>query len=155
MAQTNNKTVMDVFVEGARRGWDIGKNSIAPNVVMAFVLIHLLNLLGVMSFIGKVFAPVMVIFGLPGEAMAALVAGWLSMGGGIGAAAALHKSGVLDGRHLTIMIVGIYLAGAQVQYVGRLLGTAEVKSKFYPHLLLICIFNAAAAMFVMRILTGF
>jgi len=152
--QSSNGTILDIFVAGARRGWDIGKNSIAPNVVMAFVLIHLFKVIGLLDLIGRIFAPIMGIFGLPGEAMAGLAAGWLSMGGGIGVSAALYADGLLNGTHLTIMIVGIYLAGAQIQYMGRLLGVAEIKSRFYPHLLGLCILNAIMGMLVMRFLIG-
>jgi spore maturation protein SpmB len=41
--------------------------------------------------------------------------------------------------------------GAQVQYMGRCLGTAGVQSRYYPALFGISIFNAAIAMLVMRV----
>ena len=34
---TSEKNVIDVFVDGARKGWDIAVTSIVPNVIFAFV----------------------------------------------------------------------------------------------------------------------
>jgi len=49
----------DVFVTGARKGFHIAIHNLMPNVVMAYVLAEVLNLLGIMQFLGHVFAPVM------------------------------------------------------------------------------------------------
>lgn len=71
----NNGTVkssqnpFDIFVTGARKGFHIAIHNLMPNVVMACVLAEVLNLLGIMPFLGQVFAPVMGLFGLPGEAI--------------------------------------------------------------------------------------
>jgi spore maturation protein SpmB len=51
---------------------------------------------------------------------------------------------------VTILLPAIFLMGAQVQYMGRCLGTAGVKSKYYPALFAISIVNAAISMLVMR-----
>ena len=40
--------------------------------------------------------------------------------------------------------------GSQIQYMGRMLGTAGVQSRFYPALFTISIINATLGMFVMR-----
>ncbi len=40
-----------------------------PNVIMAYVITEILNLLGVMNFVGHLFAPLMGLLGLPGEAV--------------------------------------------------------------------------------------
>ena len=145
------KMVTDVFVEGARKGWNVGVSSIIPNVLMAFVIIHALNITGALKFLGNVFAPVMAIFGLPGEAATVLMGAWLSMGGGVGVAVSLFAQGSLNGTHIAILTPAIFLMGAQIQYAGRLLGTAEVESRHYGILFGICILNAILAMLVMRI----
>ncbi|MGI6575220.1 MAG: YjiG family protein [bacterium] len=153
MAAENTKkkgNIVDAFVEGARNGFHIGINSIAPNVVFAFALIHVFGITGLLDLIGSVFGPVMMIFGLPGEAVAVLIASWLSMGGGVGVAASLYASGALNQNHVTILIPAIFLMGAQIQYMGRLLGTAEVNTKYYPVLFGICILNALIAMLIMN-----
>ena len=49
---TPKKTVVDAFVEGARNGFGISANSMAPNVMFAFVLIQILNLTGLSDILG-------------------------------------------------------------------------------------------------------
>jgi spore maturation protein SpmB len=144
------KTIADVFVEGARKGWTLGSMNILPNVLMAFALIQVLKVTGLLTLLGKVFGPVMAIFGLPGEAITVLLGAWLSMGGGVGVAATLYGSQVLTMTHVSILIPAIFLMGSQVQYMGRLLGTAGVQTRFYPVLFGICIVNACIAMIIMR-----
>lgn len=144
-------TLLDVFVVGARKGWAMAVNNILPNVLMAFVLIHFLKLIGVLGLMGKVFGPLMGVFGLPGEAVAVLIASWLAMGGGVGVAASLYGAGTLSASHVSILLPAILLMGAQVQYMGRLLGTAGVQVRYYPMLFTICIVNALIAMLIMRL----
>ena len=107
-----NKTIVDIFVEGARKGWNLGVNSILPNVLMAYVVIQILKVTGLLTLLGKVFGPIMAIFGLPGESVMVLVSTWMSMGGGVGTAVSLYNSGVLNGTHLTILAPAIMLMGA-------------------------------------------
>ncbi len=144
------KTLADVFVDGARKGWNVGVNSILPNVLMAFALIQVLKVTGLLVLLGKVFGPFMAIFGLPGEAITVLMGSWLSMGGGVGVAASLYTAKILTGSHLSILIPAIFLMGSQVQYMGRLLGTAAVQTRYYPMLFAISIVNALIAMLIMR-----
>ena len=144
------KPLTEVFVDGAKKGWGIGVNSVLPNVLMAYVLIQVLRVTGLLDLLGKVFGPVMGIFGLPGEAVAVLIGAWLSMGGGVGVAASLFASQILTATHVTILFPAIFLMGAQIQYMGRLLGTAGVQSRYYMMLFGICILNACIAMIVMR-----
>ncbi|HCQ8978018.1 TPA: hypothetical protein OMI53_005444, partial [Klebsiella variicola] len=39
----------DIFVIGARKGFNIAINNLMPNVLMAYVIAEMLNLLGVMQ----------------------------------------------------------------------------------------------------------
>lgn len=145
-----NKSLADVFVDGARKGFTIGCNSILPNVLMAFALIQVLKVTGLLTLLGKLFAPVMAIFGLPGEALMVLLGSFMSMGGGVGVAASLFANGTLNNVHITILLPAIFLMGSLLQYMGRLLGTANVQTRYYPILFGICIINALLAMLVMR-----
>ena len=144
------KTIADIFVDGARKGWTVGVNSIVPNVLMAYVLIQLLRVSGLLDILGKIFNPIMAIFGLPGKAAMVLMGSWMSMAGGAGVAASLYAANALDRKQVTILLPAIFLMGAQVQYMGRCLGTAGVKPRYYPMLFAISIFNATIAMLVMR-----
>ena len=59
--------ITDVFVEGARKGWNIGAMSTIPNVMMAFIIIKALNITGALGALGSLFEPLMILVGLPGE----------------------------------------------------------------------------------------
>lgn len=138
---------------GARKGWNIAIDNIIPNVLMAYVCIKILNVTGLLTLAGKFFAPVMAIWGLPGEAIMVLFSALMSMGGAVGVCMALYNDGGIDERSITIVIPAIYLLGSKIQYLGRLLGTAGVPSRHYPILLSISFLNAGIAMFIMKILT--
>jgi spore maturation protein SpmB len=148
-ATSNNP--FDIFVIGARKGFQIAVNNLMPNVLMAYVIAEILNLVGAMKLIGQLFAPVMGVFGLPGEAVTVLLTAWLSSSAGTGIAVSLLTKGVLNGTHVTILIPAIFLMGSQLQYMGRLLGVADVPKKHWPLLMLISILNSCIAMFVMRL----
>ena len=100
--ESANPMVTDVFVKGAVQGWNIAVTSTIPNVLMAFVIIKVLNHSGLLTIFGELFAPIMAIFGLPGEAAAFLLGGWMSMGGGVGVAVSLFDQGLLTGEHVAI-----------------------------------------------------
>ena len=151
MAAEQKKTLPDIFVEGDKKGWNVGISSIIPNVLMAFVLIHALRLSGLLDMLGVLFNPVMGVFGLPGQAVMVLVGAWMSMGGGVGVAASLYAAKILNPTHVTILLPAIFLMGAQIQYMGRLLGTAGIQGRYYPMLFGISILNAIISMIIMRI----
>lgn len=144
--------ITDVFVKGAVQGWNIAVTSTIPNVLMAFVIIKILNHSGLLKIIGDVCAPVMGVFGLPGEAATVLLGGWMSMGGGVGVAMALYDNATLTGTHLAILAPSIFLMGSQVQYMGRCLGVIGVKGSKIPVIMAIPILTAFVSLFVMRIL---
>ena len=149
------KSAIDLFIEGARSGWTIGSTNILPNVVMAFVIIQILNVTGLMGIIGKVAGPVMTLWGLPGEGLVVLLGAFMSMGGGVGVAAGLITNGALSPVHVTILAPAIMLMGAIVQYMGRCLGTADSNRKWWGWQILICIINALVAMWIMRVIVSF
>ena len=43
------KNVMDMFIDGARRGFTIATTNLLPNVVMAFVIIQALKITGLLD----------------------------------------------------------------------------------------------------------
>ena len=148
------KTPFDIFVDGAKKGWNIAIGSIIPNVLMAFVIIHILKITGLLDLIGQYLGPIMEIFGLPGEAFAVLLGAWMSMGGGVGVAAGLYDTGVLELHHLAIMLPAIYIMGSQVQYMGRVLGTMGVQGRYYGVMILISIVNALLSLWVMNVIVA-
>ena len=82
-AKLAKPSLMDIFVRGARKGWNIAIDNIIPNVLMAYVCIKILNVTGLLTLAGKFFAPVMAIWGLPGEAIMVLFSALMSMGGAV------------------------------------------------------------------------
>lgn len=150
--QANNKLLTDVFVEGARKGWDIAVHNTIPNVLMAFVIIHILKVSGALDIIGKYLGFVMLPLGLPGESIAVIMAAFLSWGGSAGALVALVQGGTLTAPDIAVLIPGMALVGSTVQYMGRVLGVLGIPGKHYLVLFGICILNAYLAMFVMSLI---
>ncbi|MEH0017967.1 nucleoside recognition domain-containing protein, partial [Citrobacter portucalensis] len=103
------KNVMDMFIDGARRGFTIATTSLLPNVVMAFVIIQALKVTGLLEVVGRVCEPVMALWGLPGESATVLLAAVMSMGGGVGVCASLVVAGTLSGHDATVLLPAIYL----------------------------------------------
>ena len=153
MSNANSKPmVTDVFVKGAVNGWNIMTHSTIPNVLMAFVLIKVLNVSGLLPIIGDVFSPIMMIFGLPGEAATVLIAGWMSIGGGVGVAAALIDQSAIGVQDIAILCPTIVLMGSQLQYMGRCLGVVGTRGSRIPILMSISVINAMIAMLIMNVI---
>ena len=83
-AKTTSNNPFDIFIVGLKKGLNIGLYSLLPNVVMAFVLTYILQLWGVMDFLGRTCGGIMGIFDLPGQAITVLLATWMSCGAGVG-----------------------------------------------------------------------
>ena len=132
--------VTDVFVKGAVQGWNIAVTSTIPNVLMAFVIIKVLNHSGLLTIFGELFAPIMAIFGLPGEAAA------------VGVAVSLFDQGLLTGEHVAIVAPSIYLMGSQVQYMGRCLGVIGIKGSNLFKIMALPIVTAFVSLFVMKLI---
>ncbi|MET4692794.1 YjiG family protein [Endozoicomonas lisbonensis] len=153
MAEKAQKQMLtDIFVGGAREGWNMGVGSIIPNVMMAFIVIKALSITGAMELFGNLFAPLMGLFGVPGEGAAVLMASFMSAGGGVGVMMSLFADGVLSGEHLAILAPANYLMGSTVQYAGRLLGVVSIEARFYPIMFGLVTLNGFIAMLLMRVL---
>lgn len=148
------KNILDHFVDGARKGLNIALTSTLPNVLMAFVLIQVLKVSGLLDLIGTLFGPIMGLWGLPGESATVLAAAFMSMGGAVGVVAGLMSANLLDGAQVTMLIPSIYLMGSLVQYIGRILGTADTNKKHWGVMLAICVINALLALTVMRFIVA-
>ena len=140
----------DIFVIGARKGFNIAINNLMPNVLMAYVIAEILNITGAMKAIGTLFAPAMAFFGLPGEAVTVLLSTWLSCSAGVGMALSLFTKDVLSATHISILMPALFLMASQIPYMGRLLGVADVPKKYWPLLMVISILNSLLAMLIMR-----
>ena len=146
--KTNNP--FDIFIIGARKGLNITLNNLVPNILMAYAVAEVLRILGVMKMVGEIFGPLMFVFGLPGEAVTVVLTAWLSSSASVGLAANMAANGILDARHVTILMPCFFLLGAQLQYMGRLLGVADVPKRYWPWLMSASLLNALCAMLVMN-----
>ena len=152
-AITNEKPLItDVFVKGARQGWDLATKSMLPNLVMAFVLIKALNVTGLLHYIGMFFEPIMSVFGLPGESAMILASSWLSVGGGLGVLIAFITDGMMNGEQVAIILPSMFIMGGQLQYMGRCLGVIGIKDKMLYVIMLIPIVMAFAALTFMSLI---
>ena len=149
-AATQSSNPFDIFIVGLKKGLNIGLYSLLPNVLMAFVLTYILQLFGVLDFLGHTCGGVMGLFGLPGEAITVLLATWLSCGAGVGVAASLASSHILGPAALTILSPALILMASQIQYMGRLLGVANVPKRYWPVLMLNSVLMGCIGMIVMR-----
>lgn len=146
--QTNNP--FDIFIIGARKGFNVAINNLVPNILMAYAVAQVLQIMGVMKYLGEVFGPAMVIFGLPGEAVTVILTAWLSSSAAVGLAANMAANGLLDAHAITVLMPCFFLLGAQLQYMGRLLGVADVPKKYWPLLMSASFLNAICAMLLMN-----
>ncbi|MCD8339210.1 MAG: YjiG family protein [Burkholderiales bacterium] len=144
--------ITDVFVKGAFQGWEICTHSTIPNVLMAFVLIKILNLSGILTLIGNICGPIMGLFGLPGEAITILLGAWMSMGGGVGVAVALYDGGGITGPEMGAVIPAIYLMGSQIQYMGRCLGVIGIQGSDILKIMIIPPIVAILSLWVMKVI---
>ena len=145
-----SKNPFDIFVAGLRKGFGVAINNLMPNVIMAFVLAYILQLWGVLQFLGDHGGVLMGIWDLPGEAITVLCATWLSCGAGVGVAASLLASGHLTPHVFTFLSPALLLMASQIQYMGRLLGVANCPKKYWPLLMFNSVFMACLGMIVMR-----
>ena len=143
---------LEVFISGLRKGAAIGVRFMLPALIAAFVVIEMLQVSGVLRLLAEHVSGVMSVFGLPGEALAVLIAAWASAAGAIGMVAGLASRGLLTPEHVAILLPGILLMGSQLQFFGRILAVAGVSSERVPVMMTIGLMNAVGAMLIMRFL---
>lgn len=143
---------LEVFISGLRKGAAIGVRFMLPALIAAFVVIEMLQVSGVLRLLAEHVSGMMAVFGLPGEALAVLIAAWASAAGAIGMVAGLASRGLLTPEHVAILLPGILLMGSQLQFFGRILAVAGVSSERVPVMMAIGLMNAVGAMLIMRFL---
>ncbi|MDR3349991.1 MAG: hypothetical protein LBO03_10435 [Acidaminococcales bacterium] len=153
--QANGTNIVEEFMKGAKKGFYIGVEMIAPAMVMAYALIEFLNITGLMPIIGKVLNPVMGIFGLPGEATVALLAAFFAKAAGCAAAATLYTAGKIDAAQATILFPACVTMGTLVGHFARIVLVSNANKKFYPVLFAAPIVDAVMVMFLTRLVLVF
>ncbi len=143
-------SIPEYFMLGAKKGFYITVELIAPAMVMAYTLITFLKLAGVMPLIGDALAPIMGLFGLPGEASVVLLAAFFAKAAGAATAAGLYMNGTISAVHATILFPACITMGTLIGHFARVVLVCQVKSLYYPVMLATPLLDAAIAMFITR-----
>lgn len=146
------KSFVEVFMDGAFKGWNMGIRSMLTALVLAYSLMYMLQESGAMVVLEKVFSPAMGLLSLPGVAVAALVACLMSKPGGVATAVALVSQGLMTDVQLTAIFPALVLMGGLAsQYVRVVVVSGTDKTK---HTLVVgvCIFVAIISIPIMNVL---
>ena len=150
METKQKKTFIAEFMDGANQGWSLGMRSMVTSLILANTVIFMLNASGILSIFEVIFAPIMAIFNLPGVAITALIAGFMSKPGGVGAAAALYAQGLMTAEQVTIVFPAIILMGAMLGQYVRTVVVSGADERKHGLLLGVCVLTALLSMFVMN-----
>ena len=148
-------SIVEEFVAGAKKGFYIGAEMIAPAMVLAFVLIQFLNITGLMTIVGNAVGPVMAVFGLPGEAIVALVAAFFAKAAGCATAASLYAQGTITAQQATILFPACVTMGTLIGHFVRIVITSNTNKKWHGLLLCVPVIDAAISMWLTRIIIQF
>ena len=149
------KNLIELFMDGSRRGMRIAVNQIIPAMVLGYVIIRFLNLTNLMDLLGVVLGPVMAIFGLPGEAFSVLIAAFFAKASGAAAAALLFEQGVINAGQALILLIPSMCMGTLVGHYARIVLVADVQPKHKGLMLAVPLVTSAIGMLIMRVILSF
>jgi|LSQX01.2.fsa_nt_gb spore maturation protein SpmB len=152
LERAKKETYIDTFFAGVRKGWAIEEKSIIPSVIMCYSLLAFLQVTGLVDILATIFKPAMGIFGLPGEGVISLVAGFFSKSTGCATAASLFAAGSLNARHVTILLVGNMAYGGILPQWPRTIVTSGTDSKLHLWMMLLLPIGGAFAMILANLL---
>lgn len=147
-------SIIDTFLKGCARGFKVGIENIAPAMILGYTLVYILQTTGLMSLLGKIFAPVMGLFGLPGEAFAVLISAFFAKASGCATAATMYADGILTLGQATMLLPACILMGTLIGHYARIVLVSGSNKKWHPLLLAIPLFDAALSLIIMRIILG-
>lgn len=104
-----------------------------------------------MPLIGKLLAPVMGIFGLPGEASVVLLAAFFAKAAGCATAAGMYMSGNLTAVEATILFPACITMGTLIGHFARIILVCKVRALYYPVMFATPIIDAVIVMFLTRL----
>lgn len=119
---------LNLMMQGSLKGLNIWFRNIMPSVVLTGLFLAVVEVTGLLDLIGDLMAPVMGVFGLPGEAIVPWATGWLNMAASIMAALPLLESGVLTGTHAAILLAMI-MGSTAIDKMFRLASTSGADGK--------------------------
>lgn len=148
----NNNSAIEVFMNGAKRGVQIGLNQIAPAMILGYTIVALLKLTGLIDVIGTVFGPIMGVFGLPGESVVVLISAFFAKAAGAATAANLFMEGSINAAQATILLVPCMLMGTLIGHYARIVLVAGANQKHRGILLVIPIITSLLGMLAMKMI---
>lgn len=151
----NKASIVEIFMKGAKKGLYISLDLIAPAMVMAYAIIAVLTVTGLMPIIGKYLSPVMSFFGLPGEASVALIAAFFAKAAGAASAILLYEQGLITQEQATILFPAVIVMGTLVAHFARIVLVSNVEKKYHKMLLLVPLIDAIIVMGIMKVIIKF
>lgn len=151
-APEKKKSIIEIFMAGAKKGFYIGIEQMIPAVILGYVIVAFLQLSGLLDLLGKIFSPIMSLFGLPGEAIVVLISAFLSKAAGAASAANLYTQGILSAAQCTILVMPCMLMGTLVGHFARIILVADVNEKHRGLMLAVPIIDSVLAMWTMRLI---
>ncbi len=145
------KSIVEIFMNGAKKGFYIGVEQILPAMIMGYMIVTFLQLTGLVDVFGKVFGPVMGIFGLPGESVVVMISAFFAKAAGAATAANLFAQGLITAPQATILIMPCMLMGTLVGHYARIVLVANTSAKYRGILLLVPIFDSVVGMLLMSL----
>lgn len=146
LVQEEPKSGVDAFISGMLEGLELSIKQLLPNIVVAFTLIKFLSSLEVFDQAAAVAAPIMQVWGLPGESSLILITAVISNAAAVGVAMSLFSGGIVDEYDLTVLFAAIYSVGALMQFSARVLAVIGVPRSRWPIMWFIAIINAVIAL---------
>ncbi|MBS4785002.1 MAG: nucleoside recognition protein [Clostridiales bacterium] len=152
--QTSEKGqgVIETFITGAKKGWNVAINTIMPAMVLGYVLVQAFNVTGIMTVLGNLCGPVMGLFGLPGEAVTVLISAFFAKAAGAATAFNLYQAGIITAAQATICIMPSMLMGTLVGHYARIVLVTETNKKYTALMFLVPIVDSVLGMLIMRLL---
>ena len=153
--QQAKRSLLEEFIFGAKNGFYLGVEKIIPAMILAYVLILFLKITGLMAIIGNVISPVMAIFGLPGEAIVALISAFFAKAAGAATAATLYANGTINAVQATILFPATITMGTLIGHFVRCVVASGANPKHHPMLVAIPIIDAVFSMLLTRMIITF
>lgn len=151
-AKTSKPSVVDTFLKGCARGFKVGIENITPAMILGYVLVYILQTTGLMDLLGVVFAPVMGLFGLPGEAFTVLISAFFAKASGCATAVTMYESGVLTLGQASMMLPACILMGTLIGHYARIVLVAGTNKKWHPLLFAVPLIDAIISLIIMRVI---
>lgn len=144
--------VVEIFMKGAKKGFYIGVEQILPAMILGYVIVEFLQLTGLVDILGKLFGPVMGIFGLPGASVVVLISAFFAKAAGAATAANMFAQGLITVPQAAILIMPCMLMGTLVGHYARIVLVSGVDAKYQKLMFLVPIFDSIVGMLLMRLL---